>query len=100
MSEATPVAYKNELCQNAPNPASGQTAIRYQLSKSGNVSLKVYNTLGQVVKTVVNQNQTPGHYSVIWDGKDDVGRQTSAGIYFYRIVSGEFSSTKKMVILR
>jgi len=100
LSEAQAVSYKYELGQNAPNPASGQTAIRYQLSKPGSVSLKVYNTLGQAVRTLVDQNQTPGYYSVNWDGKDDLSRQTSAGIYFYRIVSGEFNATKKMVVLR
>ena len=100
MSEAKPVAYRYELMQNAPNPCSKQTAINYQLAKQGQVSLKVYNTLGQVVKTLVNESQNPGPYSVKWNGKDESGRQAAAGIYFYRIASGEFNSTKKMVILR
>ncbi|MBI4726668.1 T9SS type A sorting domain-containing protein [candidate division TA06 bacterium] len=100
MSEARPAAYRYELMQNVPNPCKQFTMINYQLAKSGQVSLKVYNTLGQVVKTLVNESQNPGPYSVKWDGRDETGRQVSAGIYFYRIVSGEFSSVKKMVVLR
>ncbi|MDP2806817.1 MAG: T9SS type A sorting domain-containing protein, partial [bacterium] len=88
------------LMQNAPNPASGQTTIKYQLAKSGRVSLKVYNTLGQVVKTLINEDKQPGYYSVKWDGKNDENQKTAAGIYFYRLQSGDFTSTKKMVILR
>ncbi|MDP2806668.1 MAG: T9SS type A sorting domain-containing protein, partial [bacterium] len=100
MSEARPVAYRYELMQNAPNPCSKNTMINYQLAKQGQVSLKVYNTLGQVVKTLVNESQNPGSYSVKWNGNDEAGRQAAAGIYFYRIASGEFNSTRKMVVLK
>lgn len=88
------------LMQNAPNPTSGQTTIKYQLAKGGRVSLKVYNTLGQVVKTLINEDKQPGYYSVKWDGKNDENQKTAAGIYLYRLQSGDFTSTKKMVILR
>jgi hypothetical protein len=100
MGEAKPMAYRYELMQNAPNPCSKQTTISYQLAKQGQVSLKIYNTLGQVVKTLVNESQNPGPHSVKWNGNDEAGRQVAAGIYFYRIASGEFNSTKKMVVLR
>ncbi len=100
MGEAKPMAYRYELMQNAPNPCSKQTTISYQLAKQGQVSLKIYNTLGQVVKTLVNESQNPGPYSVKWNGNDEAGRQAAAGIYFYRLVSGEFNSTKKMVALK
>jgi len=60
----------------------------------------MYNTLGQVVKTLVNENQNPGPYSVKWNGRDESGRQAAAGIYFYRLASGGFNSTKKMVVLK
>ncbi|HAD82316.1 MAG: hypothetical protein A2509_02540 [Candidatus Edwardsbacteria bacterium RIFOXYD12_FULL_50_11] len=88
------------LGQSYPNPWKQTTSINYQIANAGNVSLKVYNTLGQVVKTMVNQNHLPGYYSVKWDGKDDNDRKVSSGIYFYRIVSGEFSDTKKMIVLK
>ncbi|MBI4726248.1 T9SS type A sorting domain-containing protein [candidate division TA06 bacterium] len=77
-----------------------RSADNDQLAKPGQVSLKVYNTLGQVVKTLVSEKQNPGPYSVKWNGKDETGRQTSAGIYFYRLASGEFNSTKKMAVLK
>jgi hypothetical protein len=89
-----------KLFQNAPNPCTRQTTISYQLARQDQVSLKIYNTLGQVVKTLVNESQNPGPYSVKWNGNDEAGRQAAAGIYFYRLVSGEFNSTKKMVVLR
>ena len=99
MSEAKSVAYHYELMQNVPNPCSKNTMINYQLAKQGQVSLKVYNTLGQVVKTLVNESQNPGSYSVKWNGNDEMGKQTSAGIYFYRMASGDFNATKKMVVI-
>lgn len=88
------------LSQCYPNPCQQLTAINYQLAKPGQVSLKVYNTLGQAVKTLVNENQQPGYYSINWDGKDESTRQVAAGIYFYRLQAGSFSSTKKAVVLR
>ncbi|MBI4727467.1 T9SS type A sorting domain-containing protein, partial [candidate division TA06 bacterium] len=101
-TESKPVTatYSYALMQNSPNPCQQSTMINYQLAKPGQVSLKVYNTLGQAVKTLVNKSQNPGPYSVKWDNKDETGRQVTAGIYFYRLSSGEFNSTKKMVALR
>jgi hypothetical protein len=101
-TESKPVSaiYRYELMQNAPNPSQQSTMINYQLAKPEQVSLKVYNTLGQVVKTLVNESQNPGPHSVKWDNRDETGREVTAGIYFYRLASGEFSSTKKMVVLK
>ena len=92
--------FRYELMQNYPNPNTGKTAIKYQLAQPGKVSLKIYNTLGQVVKTLVSQEQQPGYYNAAWDGKDNGGRQTSAGVYFYRLESGDFKATKKMVVIK
>ncbi len=64
------------------------------------VSLKVYNALSQVVRTLVNVTRNLGSCSVKWNGNDKACRQAAAGIYFYRIASGEFNSTKKMVVLK
>ena len=100
LSETKPVPYHYELMPNSPNPARGQTTFRYQLAQSGKTTFKVYNTLGQAVKTIVDAYQQPGVYSVNWDGKDTQGKKVSNGVYFYRINSGEFDATKKMVILK
>ncbi|MBI5805581.1 T9SS type A sorting domain-containing protein [candidate division TA06 bacterium] len=88
------------LSQCYPNPCKQKTSINYQIPKAGNVSLKVYNTLGQVVKILVNENQQPGYYSINWDGRDENKRQAAAGVYFYRLASGEYKNTKKLVLLR
>jgi flagellar hook assembly protein FlgD len=88
------------LLQNAPNPMAGFTAINFAVAKPGNVSLKIYNISGQLVKTLVNEGKQPGYYNVRWDGKDESGQQAAAGVYFYRIQANEFNNTKKLVVLR
>jgi len=100
-AEALPFnGFVNALYQSAPNPCNRGTVINYQLAKTGQVCIKVYNTLGQVVKTIVSASQEPGYHAVKWDGRDEAGRQAASGIYFYRLASSEFNSTKKMVVLR
>jgi hypothetical protein len=96
----TTAAYSYELMQNYPNPNTGKTAIKYQLAQPGKVSLKIYNTLGQVVKTLVSQEQPAGIYNAIWDGRDNTGKAAANGVYFYRLESGSFKATKKMVVLK
>jgi len=100
LSSITEILNIYALNQNAPNPFNGQTKINYQLAKPGNVSLKVYNTLGQLVNTLVDETQQPGYYSKAWDGKDNACRNVASGVYFYRLESGDFKATKKMVILK
>jgi len=92
--------YSYELMQNYPNPNTGKTAIKYQLAQPGKVNLKIYNTLGQVVKTLVSQEQQPGYYNVAWGGRDNTGKTTANGVYFYRLEAGDFKATKKMVVIR
>ncbi len=88
-----PLAY--ELRQNYPNPFNPTTQIKYNVAAKGQVTLKVYNLLGQQVATLVNEVQNPGEYSVRFDAKG-----LGSGVYFYRINAGNFSSTKKMMLLR
>jgi len=95
-----PLAYVYAMAQNAPNPFNGQTKISYQLAKPGNVSLKIYNTLGQLVNTLVDGHQQPGVYSANWNGKDNSGRTAANGVYIYRLESGDFKATKKMVVIK
>ncbi len=89
-----------ELLQSYPNPFNNHTLIRYRLSKTTDVSLVVYNVLGQKVKTLVEREKQSGLVTVSWDGKDDEGRDLSSGIYFYRLQAGEFSQTRRMVLLK
>ena len=87
------------LEQNFPNPFNPSTVIRYQLSTAGFVSLKVYNVLGQEVMTLVDEYETPGTKSVEFNTASSSGVLAS-GVYFYRLVTPSFSSTKKMMLLR
>lgn len=89
-----------ELCQSYPNPFNNETIIKYNLRKSCHVSLIVYNILGQKVKTLVKEDQEAGYKSVSWDGKDERGKDLASGIYFYQLKAGEFTQTKRMVLLK
>ncbi|MCF6270499.1 MAG: T9SS type A sorting domain-containing protein [Melioribacteraceae bacterium] len=83
------------LYQNYPNPFNPSTQLSYQIPKDGFVSLVVYNTLGQVVSTLVNEHQTSGKYSVQFNASN-----LPSGVYFYKIESGRFTKVNKMLLLR
>ncbi|MCI0692175.1 choice-of-anchor D domain-containing protein [candidate division KSB1 bacterium] len=99
-----------ELSQNFPNPFAAKfqqsfTAIRYTLPKSANVTVEVYNMLGQKVRTLVaGQAQAADYYLATWDGRDEAGKEVSSGVYVYRLLAesnGErFSSTKKLLLVK
>ena len=84
-----------ELFQNYPNPFNPTTTIKYELSKESEVQLIIYNLLGEKVAELVNAFQKEGMYEVEWNAN-----YFSSGIYFYSIKAGEFSNTKKLVLLR
>ena len=88
------------LMQNLPNPFNLATTIQYQIPTPQWVTLKVYNVLGQEVKTLVNKKQKAGGYAVRWNGKDFEGRDLPSGICFYRLKAGRNSNTKKMILLK
>ncbi|MEO8398990.1 MAG: T9SS type A sorting domain-containing protein [Ignavibacteriaceae bacterium] len=83
------------LEQNYPNPFNPSTNISYKLSSGGNVSLKIYNILGNEVETLVDEYQSAGNHSVKFEPKN-----LSSGIYFYKLVTGSFSEIKKMTLLK
>ena len=89
-----------QLFQNYPNPFNPETQIRYDLPVSGHVKLTVYNVLGQKVKVLVDEIQDAGHKSVIWDSRDEDGREVASGIYFYKIKAENYLKTKKMILLK
>ena len=84
-----------ELSQNYPNPFNPATVINYNLTNADHVSLKVYNSSGTEVKTIVDDFENAGYYSVIFNGKD-----LPSGIYYYKLFSDKFISVKKMVLLK
>jgi N-acetylneuraminic acid mutarotase len=88
------------MSQSFPNPARNGATIRYQLKNPGMVSLKVYNLAGQLVNTLVSQNQKADYYAVTWNGRYDNGSKVAAGVYVYRLQVNAFSAIKKAVILK
>jgi hypothetical protein len=84
------------LSQNYPNPFNPSTTIEYALPNSENVKIEIYDLLGRLVKTLVNETKLSGKYSVIWNGEDDRGKAVSSGIYLYRLHSGSQVITKKL----
>jgi hypothetical protein len=93
VAEEVPTEYA--LLQNYPNPFNPSTKIEYHILRSGFVSLKIYNLLGQEVATVVQEELNPGSYEAMWDAAD-----MPSGAYFYRLQAGEFTATKKLMLLR
>ncbi len=92
------------LHQNYPNPFNSTTLIRYHLSavrgRPTAVTLKIYNVLGQEVKTLIDAYQNPGFYTVYWDGKDSQGNEVPSGIYLYRLEAKGYRAARPMVLLR
>ncbi|HMD14934.1 MAG TPA: T9SS type A sorting domain-containing protein, partial [Bacteroidota bacterium] len=83
------------LAQNYPNPFNPSTVIRYELPKSGNVELKIFDVLGKEVTTLVSAMQEAGYKEVSWNASD-----LPSGIYFYRITAGTFTDTKKTMLIK
>jgi len=97
-AEALPEEYI--LFQNYPNPFNPETTIQFALPEESFVTLQVYNIAGQLIRTLKSEKLPAGYYRVCWDGKDDNGREMSSGVYFYRIVAGEFTQAKRMILLK
>jgi photosystem II stability/assembly factor-like uncharacterized protein len=83
------------LCQNYPNPFNPNTTIKFELSQKSQVSLKVFNALGQLVTTLVNGEQEAGYHEVKFNGSN-----LASGVYFYRIQAGDFVATKRLLLLK
>ncbi len=88
------------LDQNYPNPFNPSTTIRYGLPEDSNVSLVIYDVRGQVVQTLESDHQSAGWYDVVWNGETADGKSISTGIYFARLVAGDFSQVIKMLYLK
>ncbi len=88
------------LRQNYPNPFNPVTSIEFELPNDGNITLSVYNMLGQKVAMLVDEYSRAGVHTVKWDGRNDLGQLVSTGVYLYRINAGNFNATKKMILLK
>ncbi|MFC1492430.1 T9SS type A sorting domain-containing protein [candidate division KSB1 bacterium] len=89
-----------ELMQNYPNPFNPSTTISFKLLSPSDVSLKIYNISGQLVKTLISKKMSSGQHVIKWNGKNDLGMKVGSGLYIYSLKAGTFSSTRKMVILK
>jgi hypothetical protein len=92
--------FKNLLQQNYPNPFNPFTTIEFSVGKGSLVSLTIFNAKGERVKDLLHEEHSPGNYQVVWDGRDDMGRQVSSGVYFFVMEAGEFTSVKKMLMVK
>ena len=90
----------NALHPNFPNPFNPSTTVSYSLAKSGNATLRIYNTKGQLVKTLVSGGQKAGQNKIVWDGLNDSGKPVSSGLYFYKLDAPNYTSTRKMLMLK
>ena len=94
---------KTELHGNYPNPFNPSTTIKYSLREDSKVTLEIFNIKGQKVKQLISNSAgqvSAGQHSVVWNGTDDNGKSVSSGIYFYKLKTGNFEKTKKMILLR
>jgi len=90
------------LAQNYPNPFNPTTAIHFTIggTRAVHATLRIYNLLGQVVRTLVDEKREPGRYMVQWDGRDGRGLPVATGVYLYRLEAGSFVKTKKMLSVK
>jgi len=89
-----------ELMQNYPNPFNFRTEIRYYLPKNCQVSIEIFDILGRNIIKVLDEIQTAGQHSLIWDGRSSNGQLATSGIYFYRLATPDEATTKRMVFLK
>lgn len=89
-----------ELKQNYPNPFNPTTAIEFDLLKSGKTELEIYNSNGQLVKSLINSELNAGIHKVIWNGTDNHNTQVASGTYFYKVTTNNQTQFKRMLMLK
>jgi hypothetical protein len=93
-----PTSFRVE--QNYPNPFNSSMTIRYALNREVHVTMRIYDMLGSVVRTLVDETQPGGYREIRWEGSNDRREMMSSGIYICRVTAGDMSSTKKLILLR
>ncbi|MFQ5632077.1 MAG: FlgD immunoglobulin-like domain containing protein [bacterium] len=88
------------LEQNFPNPFNPETSIRFRIPANSEVVLKIYNALGQEIRTLMEQKLEAGYHSMVWDGRDALGNTVPSGTYFYKLQTATFSQVKRMSLVR
>ena len=99
--EDTPKAPEQfALLQNYPNPFNPTTTIPFAIKDRSHVTLTIYNIRGQVVRTLVDGTLEAKSYGLTWDGRDDNGQPVSSGVYFYKLIAGDFQDVRKLVLTK
>jgi hypothetical protein len=97
----TPFDNSNPVVQETyPNPFSNQVNIPFSISKASDVRVDIYNLKGQHIRTLTSGSKDAGSYNLSWDGKDNNGSRVSPGVYMYRLTSGDFTTSKKMILVK
>ena len=89
-----------QLFQNYPNPFNPASNIRYYIAETSFIVLKIYNSLGEEIRNLVSEKQSPGNYNLIWNGRNKHGELVGSGVYLYRLSVDGFSKTRKMILIR
>ncbi|MBT7585544.1 MAG: T9SS type A sorting domain-containing protein, partial [Gemmatimonadetes bacterium] len=97
-TQAKPGSFR--LLPNVPNPFNPETVIRYELPRTSEVTLQIFNAIGQQVRNFAYLNQVAGTYRVRWDGRDAYGNKVAGGMYFYCLTTDRNRATQKMVLLK
>lgn len=96
--EILPSSYALE--QNYPNPFNPETVISFSLPKPGNVKIKIYDVLGNEIRTLIDEERLAGKHNIYWNSTDNFGKRVASGVYFYTISADNFTQTKKMVLMK
>ncbi len=97
-SEGIPAQFA--LGQNYPNPFNAGTVIEFSLPARGEVTIAIYDILGRLTRELLHQSYLPGTHAVLFDGKDIKGHPLPSGVYFYRLLSRNFSESRKMLLIK
>jgi hypothetical protein len=100
IEEGNGIPIEFALRQNHPNPFNPTTSIRYELPQAAHVKISIYNSLGMLVTTLVDQDEQSGYHTIEWNGTDNSGNTIASGIYIYKMEAGTFSSIKKMLFIK
>ena len=100
LKKAPEIPLTYSISQNYPNPFNPVTTLKYDLPEQSMVVMTVYDLMGREVTILVNQVQKAGYHTIRWNGTDQSGQVVSAGLYIYRITANDFTSTKKMLLLK
>lgn len=98
--EVTSVPLRTTLAANTPNPFNPSTTIKFSLAEPGDVSLRVYDVRGQLVRTLLAEHRASGEHALSWDGRNDQNREVASGVYYYKLLARGFEDTRKMLLMK